>query len=424
VSVNGRPPQIVIAGGGMVGISLALYLADRLAGRIGITLVESVPLPREVDAEGNLPAVSDYHPSFDARSTALSFSSYQILRRLGLWAELERWVCPIETIHVSNRGRFGSSLLHASDYRWPALGYVVENAWLGNVLLQALHRCDAVELRCPARVTAAAIDENGCQLTVEGDPAPVQADLLVVADGAGSALRESLGMGVRRKPYGQHAVVANVGFASRHDHCAFERFTDEGPLALLPLLPTPEAPNRASLVWTLPPERAEAVAGLDEAAFLSALQQAFGYRLGKLTSAGRRHAYPLALELATEQARRHVVVVGNAAHALHPVAGQGFNLALRDVAALGDVIAEGCCEGQTPGELTLLQRYVTAQARDQQQTVLFSDTLPGLFMQADPVIALGRDLALAGLDIARPLKRDFVRHAAGIAALPGELAGA
>ncbi|MEP1471239.1 MAG: 2-octaprenyl-6-methoxyphenyl hydroxylase [Halieaceae bacterium] len=405
--------DIVIAGGGMVGISLALQLAATLPEDRAITLVEGFALPPPT-ADGR----PDYHPSFDARSTALSYSTRLVYERIGVWQELSRWLCPIDTIHVSNRGRFGSALLQATDYDWPALGYVVENAWLGNSLIQQLHRQSRVELLCPARVVAATAGASGLDVTVEaGETQQINAQLLVVADGAGSGLREALGVSVAEKPYRQQALIANVAFAKPHAGCAFERFTDEGPLALLPLQGVAGAEHRSALVWTLPPEQAEHLRDCEDEEFLGALQDRFGYRLGRLQQVGERHTYPLALMESDEQVRHGVVVMGNAAHALHPVAGQGYNLAMRDVAELTSVLDEAVRAGKSPGELAVLQRYRQRQHKDQSRTIAMSDLLPGLFMKNDPVLGLARDMALSGLDVMAPLKREFVRYAAGVAAL-------
>ncbi|MEM1114095.1 MAG: 2-octaprenyl-6-methoxyphenyl hydroxylase [Pseudomonadota bacterium] len=410
--MNTEKRDIVIAGGGMVGISLALKLASALPESVRIALVEGFALPEPNAAS---PA---YHPSFDARSTALSYSSCLIYQDLGLWDELAEWLCPIDTIHVSSRGRFGSALMRAEDYAWPALGYVVENAWFGRVLLDALRQQGRVELINPARVAVAEASAIGQRLQLEGEgPKEIETALLLVADGAGSGLRQQLGVAVDNKPYHQHALIANVATAQPHGGCAFERFTDEGPLALLPLAGVSGAQHRSALVWTLPPERAESLMSCTQDAFLTAMQDRFGYRLGRFTQVGERHGYPLALIASEEQVRQGMVVMGNAAHSLHPVAGQGFNLALRDIEALATVLAEGVERGQELGELRLLRRYLAVQKADQERTIGLSDRLPELFMRSDPVTGMARDLGLAVLDIAEPLKREFVRVAAGVASL-------
>ena len=404
--------DIVIAGGGMVGISLALQLAAVLPDNIRLLMVEGFPLPEPT------PGVKpDYHPSFDARSTALSYSSRLIYEQMGVWSDLEQWSCPIQTIHVSNRGRFGSALMQAEDYGWAALGYVVENAWLGSSLIQSLHRQNRVELVSPARVISANQGPDGVSLQLEGAPfTSLKAGLLLVADGANSGLRAQLGVAVAEKAYRQHALIANVAFSKPHGGCAYERFTDEGPVALLPLISTTGGENRAGLVWTMTGEQAEHLQVCPESELLEKLQKRFGYRLGRMLQVGERHSYPLSLVQSAEQVRRGVVVMGNAAHALHPVAGQGYNLALRDVAVLGRTLAEASADGVPLGDLGVLQQYRDRQQADQDRTVSFSDKLPALFMHSGPFIGLARDLGLAGLDLLPGAKREFVRHATGVAA--------
>lgn len=404
--------DIVIAGGGMVGVSLALALGATLPDKTRILLVEGYPLPK-----ANSASRPDYHPSFDARSTALSYGSRLVYEQIGVWSDLEQGLCPIETIHVSNKGRFGSALMKAVDYQWPALGYVVENSWLGNSLIQSLYRQGRVELVSPAKVVEATVGNGHISLKIAGEHVSqeIDAELLLVADGANSGLREQLGVAVEDKPYRQHAIVANVAFARDHGGCAYERFTDQGPVALLPLLPTRPGEHRAGLVWTLPPDQAQLLQGCDDDQFLATLQERFGYRLGRMTQVGGRSSYPLALIQSTEQIRNNIVVMGNAAHALHPVAGQGYNLALRDLAVLGEVLADAAKADMPLGGLEVLSKYEQRQKRDQASTVQLSDKLPSLFMHPDPWLGLARDLGLSGIDIVPSAKRAFVRQAAGMA---------
>ncbi len=412
------PPQVVIAGGGMVGLSLALLLDEALPAPINITLVEGVALPTDIaDA-------APYHPSFDARSTALSFSTARIYRDLGLWESLEAGLGPIHSIHVSRRGRLGSTCLLAEEQGWDALGWVVENPCLGRSLLAAVQQRPRIRLRCPERVTGAVAEGAGMRVhfggtegegVTEGDS--VYCDLLVIADGAESALREQLAFPTRRKSYAQEALIANLAFERDHEGCAYERFTASGPLALLPLPPAQDAPSRMALVWTLPPEEAARLEAADDDVFAGALLDAFGQRLGRVRRVGARARYPLALTEALEQARRGCVVLGNAAHALHPVAGQGFNLALRDAGELAQVIARAAAEGRALGDTVHLAAYAAGRARDQGQTIAASDGLPALFMQTDPLLGIARDLALGSLDFLPSLRREFVQQAAGMAAL-------
>jgi len=410
--MKAREAHIVIAGCGMAGLSLALLLDRALPAAVRISIIEGVAL-RDGPA-----GASPYHPSFDARSTALSYSTAQIYRELGIWEQLLPGMAPIETIHVSRRGRFGSTLLGAREQGWEALGWVVENPCLGHALLAAVRERPRIAVHCPARVRGSALSGAGVEVHCEGEaPQTLVADLLVIADGAASTLRDGLGFHVRRRHYEQSAVIANLAFARPLAGCAYERFTGSGPLALLPLPPGEGSSNRAALVWSLPPARAEAMLAASQEVFTEALLDAFGYRLGRLLRVGERHAYPLVLTEAVEQLRRGMVVIGNAAHALHPVAGQGFNLALRDTACLARTLGAAWERGLAPGDLAVLEEYMALREADQTQTTMASDLLPGLFANDDPILSFGRDLALSGLDLLPAGRSLFVREAAGIAAL-------
>ena len=385
--------NLAIIGGGLVGASLALALqAGAKARGWKIALIEPF-------APGD-----SYQPSYDARSSALSFGARQIYQRLGVWQSISQRAEPIKQIHVSDRGRFSTARLSAMEEGVPALGYVVENAWMGQCLWQALDQ-EVISWRCPAEVTHLQPLEDGYRLTL-GDETQLDCDLAVLADGGRSGLREQLGIGVRKRPYRQSALIANITTSEAHNGMAFERFTDEGPMALLPL---PE--NRCALVWTRLGMDAQRLAALDERSFLAELQGVFGYRLGTLRQVGARHLYPLSLVEAEEQVRAHLVVLGNAAHSLHPIAGQGFNLSLRDAQAL----AETLLASTAPlGDLGTLQAYQERQRLDQQLTVGFSDQVTRLFGNAQPLVALGRNIGLLGLDLLPPAKRWFARQAMGL----------
>lgn len=393
----------------MVGLSLALLLHEQLPDSTRITLVEGRALPAPGDVQAS------YHPSFDARSTALSYSTATVYRELGLWNSLLPGLAAIDQIHVSRRGRFGSSLLSSAEQGWDALGWVVENPCLGRTLLAAAHDCPRLTLRCPDRVTGATPQRLGVRVSL--DQEEIDADLLVIADGAESTLREKLGFLTQRKTYGQSALIANLAFEKDHGGCAYERFTATGPLALLPLPPSQQTPHRMALVWTLEPAEAAALEIAELEVFSRTLIDAFGYRLGRVLRVGERHSYPLALTEAVEQVRRGCVVLGNAAHALHPVAGQGFNLALRDAAALSRTLAQAVDKQTEVGDTAVLANYAQDRQRDQAQTIAASDGLPALFMVTDPLLSLGRDLALSGMDMFPLLRREFVQQAAGMAAL-------
>ncbi|MEE3633812.1 2-octaprenyl-6-methoxyphenyl hydroxylase [Pseudomonas sp. FFUP_PS_473] len=385
--------NLAIIGGGLVGASLALALQAGAKAR-GWTILLIEPF-----APGD-----SYQPSYDARSSALSFGTRQIYERLGLWQAISRRAEPIRQIQVSDRGRFGAARLNAMEEGVPALGYVVENAWLGQCLWKGLDP-EVVSWRCPAEVTALQALEDGYRLSLNDDTT-LDCDLAVLADGGRSGLREQLGIHVTTRPYNQSALIANITPSEAHCGQAFERFTDEGPMALLPL---PE--NRCALVWTRKGMDAKRLAELDERSFLDELQGVFGYRLGALCQVGVRHLYPLSLVEAQEQVRPHLVVLGNAAHSLHPIAGQGFNLSLRDVQALSEALLAG---PQAPGDLATLQAYCERQRLDQALTIGFSDRVTRLFGNNQPLVTAGRNLGLLGLDLLPPAKRWFARQAMGL----------
>ena len=402
--------DVLIAGGGMVGASLALCLHHHGRGKLRVAVVESFPLP-PLNADG-----PSYRPSFDARSTALSFGSRQIYEAVGLWQTLRDHLAEISQIQVSDRGHFGGAVMRADELQWPALGYVVENAWLGNVLLNHLRQYSNVSFISPATVESVSLLAGAATLDVRRDETveSLSASLLVVADGAGSGLCDRLGIHRRVDEYAQTAVIANIATERSHQGVAYERFTAEGPLAMLPLLPDEQGHSRSALVWTFPEEDADAAMNWSDEEFLRRLQEQFGYRLGRLMKVGQRANFPLQLSVAEEQVRRHVVVMGNAAHALHPVAGQGYNLALRDADALAQEVAAAAEAGESPGELAVLQRYLRGQYGDQLLTTLFSDRVTRLFSNRQPVLSLARNLGLALLDSHPPLKSRFTARAAGV----------
>lgn len=384
---------LAIVGGGLVGASLALALQQGAKARgWNIALIE----PFEPGSE--------YQPSYDARSTALSYGTRLIYQRLGVWERIAERAEPITQIHVSDRGRAGATRLGASDQQVPALGYVVENAWIGHCLWQALDD-EVVTRHCPAEVEQMQAVAAGYRLTLTTGQV-LDCDLAVLADGGRSALREQLGIAIKTTPYDQSALIANVTPGKPHGGQAFERFTDEGPMALLPL-----QDNRCALVWTRPEEDAARLAALPEAAFLDELQQAFGYRLGGFQQVGARHLYPLMLIEAEEQVRSGLVVLGNAAHSLHPIAGQGYNLSLRDTEALAAALLSSSAK---LGDIGVLQAYHRQQRTDQWLTVGFSDRLTRLFAGSALLSVAGRNLGLLGLDLLPPAKAWFARQAMGL----------
>ncbi len=401
--------DVLIVGGGMVGASLACALA-RGAHRWRVMLIESIAMPP--------PGARALQPGFDSRCTALSVGSARFLERLGLWQGLRALVEPIRSIHVSDRGHFGSVLMDAAQEGLDALGYIAENQRLGQVLLGALRQAPDVRIVAPARALVVRATAAGMEVEVEhaAERSRLAATLVVIADGARSALASALGITSEQHDYGQTALITNIAHRHPHQGRAFERFTADGPLAMLPLGAASDGLARSALVWVQQHEKVAAASVLDDAAFLACLQQRFGYRLGRLLRVGERQSYPLSLMRATEQARSGVVLLGNAAHALHPVAGQGFNLSLRDVAALAVVLDEARTRNESPGDAVVLQRFVARQAADQQRTIGFSDVLPRLFGSGALPLAAMRDLGLIGFELFPAMRSLLVRHAIGLGA--------
>jgi 2-octaprenyl-6-methoxyphenol hydroxylase len=393
--------DIVVAGGGMIGSTLALALAP-----LGLRVAIVEPVPRE----------SAVQPSFDDRSTALSRSTQRTFEAMGLWEEILAAATPVTRIHVSDKGRFGFAHIDAAQQGVEALGYVVINRVLGRVLGDAIDRTGGPRLLCPARIVAARLGPRRAVVRIsenDGVESELSCRLLVAADGAASPVREMVGIGAKRVAYGQRAVVGNLLPEKRLDGCAYERFTDHGPLALLPV-----ADGRAAFVWTVPEPDAERVLGLDDAAFLAELQSAFGYRLGRFSKVGVRAAYPLALSKAARLTAQRTVLVGNAAHGLHPVAAQGFNLGVRDVAALADCIVDariGYGDAADPGDARLLERYAAWRRFDQAKLVGLTDGLVRLFGDSGSPKWILRDLGMLAFDLVPGIRGLFARHTMGLA---------
>lgn len=389
--------DIAIIGGGMVGASLAVALAPL---DLRIALVEAVP-PRDAA-----------QPSYDDRSTAVAATSRKIFESMGVWRAIAPQATPIRRIHVSDRGGFGFTRLDAGREGVEALGYVVENRHLGRVLWATLDTLPGLTLACPARVSAVEPMEDETVVTLERDDAKderLSARLVIAADGARSVLRRLLAVETDVREYDQCAVIANVSPASGHRNVAYERFTPSGPLALLPM-----TGGRCSLVWTLSPTEADEVMGLDDDTFLGQLQTAFGFRLGRFKRVGQRHAYPLALTRLGAQSCGRVLFIGNAAHGLHPVAGQGFNLGLRDVATLAEVLADARRSGvQDAGDVKAIARYLDWRRADQERVIRFTDGLVRLFSNRLPLLRAARSAGLLGLDLLPPVRSLVARRGMG-----------
>jgi len=408
--MNQQHVDIAIVGGGLAGASLALLLAKNVPA-LSVTLIEALPLQISISQPSP--------PSYDDRSSALSLGSCKIFQSLGIWDELLPHLCAIKQVHVSDRGHPAGTILDSArdqsqKNKRDALGYVVENRHLGHVLLQQLRKHTQIRVWSPARVNRVTPSSDGMLLQIEGNTSRLHAKLLVIADGADSTLREQLGIASDRKPYHQSAVITNITTSSAHQHIAFERFTDSGPMALLPLHDF-AGEHRCALVWTIQESEVDTVQQLDDSAFLQQIQQRFGTRLGFFTKAGKRSIYPLALHTAREQIRSHLVLMGNAAHSMHPVAGQGFNLTLRDCEALALTLREAQTRRENIGSLSVLQRYLDQQQLDQGKTINASHLLTLLFSTDATSAAFARNTGLFGLSFLPGIKQWFARQATGLA---------
>ena len=405
--------DLIIVGGGMVGASLACALGQ-YAGPLHS---QKIPSKLRIGVVETTPFSAAAQPSFDARTVALAEGSKQIFTALNLWCGMEAGgVMPIKRIHVSDRGHMGSTHLDCREQPVSAFGYVVETRVMGEVLNNRMTALENVELICPAQVTGLAVSASAATVTIdkEGQSQTLSAQLVVAADGGHSFIRENAGIKTFNMDYGQSAVIANVVCHKGHNNIAYERFTDQGPMALLPTCnrETGEE-NMYALVWTLKPQNATKVMELDEAEFLQQLQTAFGYRAGRFTQAGPRHVYPLRFLQTREHVRPHLAVIGNAAHSLHPVSGQGFNLGLRDVAVLSQVLVDGLRAEKNIGDIHVLREYAQWRRRDQITTAFSTDSLVRIFSNNFKPLALARNMGLLAMDILPPLKKQLARHAMG-----------
>ena len=393
-----RQYDIVVAGGGMIGSSLALALAP-----LGLKLAVVEAVARTESTQ----------PSFDDRSTALSRSTQKMFQAMGLWPEIVAASTPIRRIHVSERGRFGFSHIDATEQGVEALGYVVINRVLGGVLQKAMQGVGGLDLLCPATITDVDIDREHVKVHVEHDNASsewLSGRLLVAADGAASSVRSMMGISAQRSEYGQRAIVGNLMPEKPIDHQAYERFTERGPIALLPV-----ADGRAAFVWIVSESDAQALLTLDDVNFVAALQDEFGFRLGRFSKIGRRASYPLALSKASRLIVQRGVVVGNSAHGLHPVAAQGFNLGMRDVATLCDCLADARAGSSfDPGDAAILTRYAQWRRGDQARLVGITDGLVRLFGSRRGPARILRNVGMLGFDVVPGVRSLFARQMMGL----------
>jgi 2-polyprenyl-6-methoxyphenol 4-hydroxylase len=394
--------DLVIIGAGMAGLSLAHLLSKSIEQGLKVALIERFELP-SLTAESQ----QTQPPSFDGRATALSYGTQQIFNQLGIWPELSEAACAIQNIQVSDQGRFGQTHIKCSDANVDALGYIIRNRALGQGLMSNLPQ--GIEFLAPESVENIEISEQKNARLTLANGNDITADLVVMADGGRSDLAKQLGIGQQKQSYNTHALVTSVRIDRSHEHWAYERFTEAGPIALLPL-----SADEFAVVWTLSNDVIDEYLAADEETVIARLQQTFGYRAGRIVAMGERASYPLALVKAQEQVRPHLVLLGNSAHSLHPVAGQGFNLALRDAAALAEHINQAFVESKPVGQWSVVQRYYQQQKADQRNTVLGSDLLPRLFGQKNMALRCSRDMGLIGLAMSPTARKLFARQAMGL----------
>ncbi|ABO11472.2 MULTISPECIES: 2-octaprenyl-6-methoxyphenyl hydroxylase [Acinetobacter] len=399
--------QVIIVGGGMVGLSLSLMLAK---ANIAVKLLEAVKYPNYDDQN-----VAPYHSSFDARNTALSRRSVQIYQKLGLWDALQQHATPILQVHITEQGSFGKARLVAEQEKVESFGQVIENAWLGRVLLTQVRQQPLIELIDGVQVTALTQDAEQVHIEAQrGDELlKLESKLLIAADGRDSFCRQAIGVGVDVHDYDQVAIVTTVQTSKPHENVGFERFSALGPLALLPL----PGEYRRSVVWPVKKgTESEWLGDENDQHFLSALQQTYGDRAGKFEKTGKRFSYPLSQVLAHKQAVGRVILMGNAAHTIHPVAGQGFNLCLRDADVLLRYLVNQLSASDDIGNPDNLLAYEQARLSDQQRVIKFCDTVVRGFSNQNPLLKLIRNTGLIAFDVIPGVKPLVANYAMGLKA--------
>ena len=392
--------DVAIVGGGMVGATLAVALAPL---NLRVALIEAIP--------HNAAA----QPSFDERTTALSNGSRRILEAIGVWSALDAAATPIAKIHVSDQGRFGFARIDAREQGLKAMGYVVANRALGSALWSRLSSQET-KVFCPAVLSGLTANDEAVKIEFaeSGAKIAIDAKLIVAADGTQSVVRSAFGVAAEVRDYGQTAVITTVLPQRFHDNVAYERFTPEGPLALLPL-----DGGRCTLVLTLAKDAAQSALAWSDQEFLAEVQRRFGFRLGRFLKVGRRVPYPLSLTQSERTSAPRCVIIGNAAQGLHPVAGMGFNLGLRDVASLAELIAEnarGAADARKhadPGNAQLLHEYDAWRRADRGGVIAFTDGLVRMFSNPSSVVARVRNLGLLAFDLLPPAKSALSRLSTG-----------
>ncbi|WP_180027928.1 FAD-dependent oxidoreductase [Acinetobacter sp. YH16032] len=399
--------EVIIVGGGMVGLSLALMLAKT---NIAVKLLEAISYPNYDDAN-----LAPYHSSFDARNSALSRRSVQIYQELEIWDSLQQYATPILEVNITEEGSFGKARLIAAQEKVESFGQVIENAWLGRVLLSEVKKNPLIELIDGVQVTSLKQDENLAYLEAlkANEHLQFQSKLVIAADGRDSFCRKALGVGASVYDYDQVAIVTTVQTSKPHSHVGFERFSPLGPLALLPL----PGEYRRSVVWPVPKgTEGEWLGDGNDQHFLDALQKTYGDRAGKFEKTGRRFSFPLSQVLSEKQAVGRVVLMGNAAHTIHPVAGQGFNLCMRDAYVLTRYLKQQVIKNADLGEAAVLKEYEKSRLKDQQRVIKFCDSVVRGFSNQNPILKFVRNTGLMCFENIPGIKPLVANYAMGLKA--------
>ncbi len=385
--------DIIIIGGGLVGASLVAALKNHTDKKIAVVEAHTFQ--------------SAYQPSFDDRSMALSYGSRRIWEAIGLWNKLAPWIQAIKNIHVSDRGHFGVTRISHKEEQVEALGYVAENRVIGQLIMDEIASLKHVDWYSPATIESLLQTQDSVCVSFKykNRKKSLQSKLLVGADGAQSLTRKLAGLDIKQEDYQQSAIIANIQTDQPHNSIAYERFTASGPLAFLPM-----TENRYSVVWTCHSQEQQSIMALDDNAFISELQKRFGYRAGVIQKTGERFSYPLKYIEVEQLCKGRVVIIGNAAHALHPVSGQGYNLALRDVAELAEMIADA----DDPGHPLLLAEYHAKRRKDIQRVYRITDTMVKVFSNDCAPLGHLRASVLTGLNMCRPLRSLMARQSMGL----------
>ena len=399
--------EVIIVGGGMVGLSLALMLAKQ---NIAVKLLEAIKYPNYDDEN-----LAPYHSSFDARNSALSRRTVQIYQELGLWRALQEHATPILEVNITEQGSFGKARLKAEQEKVESFGQVIENAWLGRVLLTEVQKQPLIELIDGVQVTQLTQDADMAYIEASRgeEQLSLQAKLVIAADGRDSFCRKALGIGASEHDYDQVAIVTTVQTSKPHNHVGFERFSSLGPLALLPL----PGEYRRSVVWPVKKgTEGEWLGDENDQHFLDALQETYGDRAGKFQKTGKRFSFPLSQVLAEKQAVGRVVLMGNAAHTIHPVAGQGFNLCMRDAHVLVRYLTEQIAQNADLGDAVMLQAYEASRLTDQQRVIKFCDSVVRGFSNSNPILKFIRNTGLVAFDTIPGIKPLVANYAMGLKA--------